>query len=105
MAQITMSTPEQLTERERKPEGKRSGRQRSPERTRIIEAYKAAMREAQPGYGADVVLADDEDKRDVRNNLKVAAEELTKPLTFGPSRIGAASTSGLLPLRRKLRSQ
>ncbi len=39
------------------------GRKCSPARTRIIETYKAAMREAEPGYGADVTLAPDEDKR------------------------------------------
>ena len=36
------------------------------------------------GYGVDVVLTDDEEKRVVRNNLKVAAEELNVALDFRP---------------------
>ncbi len=85
MAEITLLTPEQIAEREQKPNGQgRSGRRRSPARTRIIEAYKAAMAEGQPGYGADVLLAEDEDKRVVRQNLKAAAAELDVALDFWP---------------------
>ena len=85
MAEITLLTPEQIAEREQKPNGHgRSGRRRSPARTRIIEAYKAIMAEGQPGYGADVFLAADEDKRVVRQNLKAAAQELNVALDFRP---------------------
>src|SRR5918998_6576735 len=78
-------TPEEVTQRDQQPERQgRTGRKRSPERTRIIEAYKAAMREAEPGYGADVTLAPDEDKRHVRQNLKAAAQELNIALDFRP---------------------
>ena len=85
MAELVLLTPEQLAERAQKPKGQgRVGRQRSPERTRIIEAYKAAMRDAAPGYGADVMLAEGEDKRQVRLNLKAAAEELNQALAFRP---------------------
>ena len=85
MADITLLTPAELAEREQKPQGRgRSGRRRSEERTRIIEEYKAAMRDAEPGYGADVVLSEGEDKRIVRQNLKAAAEELTMALEFRP---------------------
>ena len=62
------------------------GRRRSPERTRIIEAYKAALQDAQPGYGADVHLEEGDDKRTVRQNLKAAAEELNVALDFRPIR-------------------
>ncbi len=85
MAEITLLTPEQVAEREQKPKGQgRSGRRRSPARTRIIEAYKAVMAEGQPGYGADVLLAEDEDKRVVRQNLKAASDELNVALEFRP---------------------
>src|SRR4051812_17175148 len=85
MAVITILTPEQLAERERKPEGRpRSGRRRSPERTAIIESYKAALQEAQPGYGGDMLLAEGEEKRLVRQNLKAAADELNLALDFRP---------------------
>src|ERR671917_2856089 len=85
MAEITLLTPEQVAEREQKPKGQgRSGRRRSPARTRIIEEYKVVMAEGQPGYGADVILADDEDKRVVRQNLKAAAHELNVALDFRP---------------------
>jgi hypothetical protein len=86
MAEITLLTPEQLAAR-RKPKGQgRSGRQRSPERTRIIETYKAMMQDAQPGFGADVFLTEDEDKKQVRRNLKAAAEELNLALDFRPQK-------------------
>ena len=76
VAAITLLTPDQLAERS-KPKGKgRTGRHRSPERTQVIEAYKAMMQEAQPGFGADVFLTTDETKRLVRQNLKSAAAEL-----------------------------
>ena len=85
MAEITLLTPEQLIERQQKPKGNgRSGRRRSPERTRIIAEYKAAMQDVQPGYGADVVLADGEVKRIVRQNLKTAAAEQNIGLEFRP---------------------
>ncbi len=85
MADIRILTPAELAEREQKPKGRnRSGRRRSEERTRIIEEYKQAMRDAEPGFGGDVTLSGGEDKRMVRQNLKAAAEELGKALEFRP---------------------
>ena len=85
MADIRILTPEELAEREQKPKGRnRSGRRRSEERTRIIEEYKAKMRDAEPGFGGDVSLEPGEDKRMVRQNLKAAADELGKALKFNP---------------------
>ena len=86
MAEIIILTPEQVAEREQ-PKGQgRLGRQRSPERTRIIAEYKAALQPAQPGYGGDVRLPEGEDKRAVRQNLQAAAEELNLALDFRPIR-------------------
>jgi hypothetical protein len=85
MAVISIVTPEELAEREQKPKGRnRSGRRRSEERTRVIEEYKSAMRDAAPGFGGDVSLGANEDKRMVRQNLKAAAEELGHALEFRP---------------------
>ena len=85
MAEIVLLTPEQLAERAHKPNGRgRIGRRRSPERTRIIEAYKAVLQQAQPGYGGDVLLPEGEDKRVVRQNLQAAAAELNLALDFRP---------------------
>src|SRR5919202_1270821 len=85
MAEITLLTPEQLAERQQKPTGKgRSGRRRSPERTRSIEQYKAAMQHVVPGYGADVFLSEGEVKRFVRQNLKAAAAEQDIGVEFRP---------------------
>lgn len=85
MAEIRIVSPEEIAEREQKPKGRsRSGRRRSEERTRVIEEYKAAMRNATPGFGGDVTLAPGEDKRMVRQNLKAAAEELGHALEFRP---------------------
>ena len=50
----------------------------------MIEDYKAVMQKATPGFGADVYLAEDEDKRMVRQNLKAAADELHIALDFRP---------------------
>ena len=87
MAEIILLTPEQVAEREQKPKGQgRVGRRRSPERTQIIEEYKAALQHAQPGYGGDVLLAEEEDKRTVRHNLQAAAAELGHILAFRPIR-------------------
>ncbi len=82
MDNIRIVTPEELQERD-KPKG-RPGRQRSPERTRAIEAYKAALQGVQPGFGADVVIEEGEDKRKVRQNLKAAAAELNLIFDFRP---------------------
>ena len=85
MAEIRILSPDELAAREQKPKGRnRSGRRRSEERTRIIEEFKAQMRDAQPGYGGDVLLAEGEDKRMVRQNLKAAADELNQALEFRP---------------------
>ena len=83
MAEFQVLTPEQLTERDTKPKG-RSGRRRSPERIRIIEEYKERLSNVEPGYGVDVALGDDEEKRDVRQNLKLAAQELGVVFEFRP---------------------
>ena len=85
MADIRLLSPAELAEREQKPKGRnKSGRRRSEERTRIIEEYKAIMRDAKPGYGGDVDLEPGEEKRIVRQNLKAAAEELNQALEFRP---------------------
>ena len=83
---ITILTPEELAERDQRPqrEGGRAGRPRSEERTRIIEEYKALLRDAPVGFGGDVELAPGEEKRIVRDNLKAAAAELDLALEFRP---------------------
>ncbi len=88
MVRLNILTPEELAAREQKPaSGRRLGRKRSAERTRIIEGFKAGLAPATPGYGADVLLSDDEDKRIVRQNLKAAADELGFALEFRPIKI------------------
>jgi len=83
MADIHVLTPQELQERDHKPKSRR-GRQRSPERTAAIEGYKQALQNAQPGYGADVILEEGEEKRKVRQNLKAAADELNLIFDFRP---------------------
>src|SRR5918998_6782756 len=84
MATLNILTPEQLENREQKPPRGRVGRRRSAERNRIIEAFKAELQDATPGYGVDVTLSEGEDKRLVRQNLKAAADELGIALDFRP---------------------
>ncbi|WP_026369752.1 hypothetical protein [Kallotenue papyrolyticum] len=83
MPQVHIYTPEELAEREKKPRG-RSGRRRSEERVRAIEFFKAQLQGAQPGYGGEVLLEEGEEKRTVRQNLKIAAQELGLALAFRP---------------------
>jgi hypothetical protein len=83
MADIRIVTPQELQAREQKPPG-RAGRQRSPERTRIIEEYKATLQDVQPGFGGDVMLEEGEQKRIIRQNLQEAAKELNLALDFRP---------------------
>lgn len=83
MPEFQILSPEQLAERDTKPKG-RSGRRRSPERTRVIEEYKQQLGNVEPGYGVEVALSGDEDKRVVRQNLKSAAQELGLVFEFRP---------------------
>ncbi len=85
MASIVILTPEVLQLRDQKSSGTgRSGRRRSPERLRLIEEYKGILSGTEPGYGADVALEENEDKRIVRQNLAAAAEDLGIALDFRP---------------------
>ena len=86
MATLNILTPEELASREQKSRSKGvgRGRRRSAERTRIIEGFKEVLQQAEPGYGADVLLEEDEHKRTVRTNLKDAAGELGLALEFHP---------------------
>ncbi len=86
MATLNILTPEELASRDQKSRSKGvgRGRRRSAERTRIIEGFKEVLQQAKPGYGADVLLGEDEHKRMVRTNLKDAAGELGLALEFHP---------------------
>ena len=84
MATLNILTPEELVTREQKPKGVGRGRRRSLKRSRIIEGFKEVLQQAKSGYGADVLLSEDEDKRTVRTNLKDAAGELGLALEFHP---------------------
>ncbi len=86
MATMNILTPEELSARDAQPglKGSGRGRKRSPERSRMIERFKGVLAQAEPGYGADVLLGEDETKRAVRQNLKAAADELGMALEFRP---------------------
>jgi hypothetical protein len=85
MATVVILTPEDLQVRDQKSSGTgRSGRRRSPERLRLIEEFKGILADVVPGYGADVALDPNEDKRIVRQNLASAAEDLGIALDFRP---------------------
>ena len=83
MASITLLSRDDLDARDNKPKG-RSGRKRSPERTAAIDAFKAILREAEVGGAGEVSLEDGEDKRLVRQNLKIAGDELGLHLDVRP---------------------
>jgi len=85
MAEIRLLTPAELAAQEHAQRPGWSGR-RSPERTRIIEEFKAALQQAEPGYGGEVVLAAGENKRLVRQLLKVATAAVGYALDFRPTK-------------------
>ena len=89
MATLNILTPEELAHRDQKSRSKGvgRGRRRSAERTRIIDGFKEVLQQAEPGYGADVLLGEDEHKRTVRQNLKAAADELGMALEFRPIKV------------------
>ena len=58
----------------------------SPERTRLLEAFKAGLQQVEPGYGGEVVLAAGENKRLVRQLLKVATAAVGYALDFRPTK-------------------
>ena len=86
MAKVTLLTPEDIKAREEKPKKARMGRQRSPERVRMLEQYRQVLQSAAPGYGGDVVLAEGEQKRVVRLLINEAAESLGLALSYRPRR-------------------
>ncbi len=87
MAEVRLLTPADLAAREqRRQRPGKPGRPRSPEQTHIIEAYKATLQQAHPGFGGEVVLAAGESKRKVRQQLKTAAQAVGYALDFRPTK-------------------
>jgi hypothetical protein len=87
MAELRLLTPPELAAREPpRPRPGQPGRRRSPEQTHIIEAYKATLQQAHPGYGGEVRLAAGETKRKVGRQLKTAAQALGYALDFRPTK-------------------
>ncbi len=82
MAELRLLTPTELAAREPRQRPGQPGRPRSPEQTHIIEAYKATLEQAHPGFGGEVLLAAGESKRKVRQQLKTAAQALGYALDF-----------------------
>ena len=85
MASIQTFTAEEFAERNRKTKSS-MGRQRSAERQRVIDQYKQALQDLEPGAGGEVVLDEGEVKRTVRLIITDAAKEVDKPLKFYPVR-------------------
>ncbi len=85
MAEIRLLTPAELAARAQQKQGTRR-RGRSPERTRLLEEFKAVLQQAELGDRGEVVLAAGETKRVVRPLLKVAAAALGYALDFRPTK-------------------
>ena len=87
MAELHLLTPAELAAREQfQQRPGKPGRRRSPEQTHIIEAYKATLQQAHPGFGGEVVLAAGERKRKVRQQLKTAGQAVGYALDFCPTK-------------------
>ncbi len=86
MAELRLFTPVELAARAHRQRPGKPGRRRSPEQTHIIEAYKATLQQAHPGFGGEVVLAEGERKRKVRQQLKTVAQTMGYALDFRPTK-------------------
>ena len=84
MATIQTFSAKAFAERNKKP-ARGTGR-RSEERQRVVEEYKQALQNLEPGAGGEVSLDEGEVKRTVRLIIKDAADDLGKSLKFFPVR-------------------
>ncbi|HYF65489.1 MAG TPA: hypothetical protein VD886_21865 [Herpetosiphonaceae bacterium] len=79
MAEFTLWTPEEMQDR-----AKPKRAQQREARDRAIAEYSAFFASAQPGYGGQLVLGDDEDKRKIRALVREAASRNNLSLRFRP---------------------
>lgn len=79
MAEFTLWTPEEMQER-----AKPKRTQQRESRERAIAEYSEYFKNAQPGYGGQVVLGDEEDKRKIRALVREAATRNSLTLRFRP---------------------
>jgi len=79
MAEFTLWTPEEIQAR-----AKPKRMQQQEARDRAIAEYSTFFASAQPGYGGQLVLGDDEDKRKIRVLVREAASRNNLSLRFRP---------------------
>jgi hypothetical protein len=79
MPEFTLWTPEEIQER-----AKPKRTQQREARDRAIAEYSTILASAQPGYGGQLVLGDDEDKRKIRVLVREAASRNNLSLRFRP---------------------
>lgn len=79
MAEFTLWTPEEMQDR-----AKPKRTQQREARDRAIAEYSTFFASAQPGYGGQLVLGDDEDKRKIRALVREAATRNNLSLRFRP---------------------
>ncbi len=79
MPEFTLWTPEEMQER-----AKPKRTQQRESRERAIAEYGAYFQTARPGFGGQVVLSDDEDKRKIRALVREAATRSNLSLRFRP---------------------
>jgi hypothetical protein len=79
MPEFTLWTPEEMLERE-KPRRERAREAKE----RMISEYSAYLKAAKPGFGGQIVLGDEEDKRKVRAIVREAAQRNGLTLRFRP---------------------
>ena len=79
MPELTIWTPEEMADRA-KP---KRVRQRE-NRERMLAEYGAQFANVSPGFGGQVTLGDEEDKRKVRNIIREAAKNQNITLRFRP---------------------
>jgi hypothetical protein len=79
MAEFTLWTPEEMQDR-----AKPKRAQQRENRERALAEYGEHFKNAQPGFGGQVVLGDEEDKRKIRALVREAAGRNNLTLRFRP---------------------
>lgn len=79
MAEFTLWTPEEMNDR-----AKPKRTQQRENRERALAEYGEHFQSAQPGFGGQVTLSDEEDKRKIRALVREAAARNNLTLRFRP---------------------
>jgi hypothetical protein len=79
MAELKLFTPDEIAER-----AKPKRQQKREAKERMVSGYASQLQGCRPGFGGEVVLSEEDDKRKIRSLLKEAAGRTKLQLRFRP---------------------